>query len=196
MLRQIVDLNPAEPARLGFSVARGQRFACAFLFQAPASPNPGDSGIGDYRPQLILRPRSRPGAAGYDLSINGEVGMVEIDGAALQDPNGYTVELYARDENLRPTALLASGAMVMTGGAYAYEGPLGPMTLPVVEGPPGPAGNQGQPGVQGEQGTRGSMWFSGHGTPTIIGEVVGDMWLDVDTGDVWRWGGLGSWERN
>jgi hypothetical protein len=70
------------------------------------------------------------------------------------------------------------------------------MTLPVVEGPPGPAGNQGQPGVQGEQGTRGSMWFSGHGTPTIIGEVVGDMWLDVDTGDVWRWGGLGSWERN
>ncbi len=192
-MQRTIDLSPAEPARIGFAQPRGAKFNCSLQFRRAG---PAATDLSGANPQLILRPRSRSGAQGYDIAMtSADTGEVEIDGAALQDPNGYTVELYARDDNLRPTELLASGAMVMTGGAYAYSGPFGPMTLPVVAGPAGPAGSPGGPGIQGPAGTRGSMWFSGHGAPSIIGEVVGDMYLDVDSGDVWRWGGLGSWER-
>jgi hypothetical protein len=191
MLQQIIDLNPIEPARLGFAQARGQGLRCSFLFRAPP---PAAADMTDSNPQLVMRPRSRLGAVqGYDITVTSpNTGEVDIEGAALQDPNGYNVELYARDTAKRPTALLAAGAMVMTGGAYAYTGPYGPMTLPVVAGPPGPAGPAGAAGEPGIAGQRGSTWTTGAGAPLVLGnEVNGDMYLQ-DNGDVWRFAG-GVW---
>ena len=85
--------------------------------------------------------------------------------------------------------MLAHGRVDMTGWAYMQSGPFGPATVP--EGPPGPAGAQGPPGAQG---TRGSRWYTGVGAPEDVPEVrvIGDMYLDETTADVWRWDG-GAW---
>lgn len=37
---------------------------------------------------------------------------------------------------------------------------------------------------------RGSIWSTGHGAPTLSGGQTGDMYLDVDTGDIYRWDGV------
>jgi hypothetical protein len=201
MLRQIIDLNPVEPARMGFRQARGAAFSCTFLFKEPGGggAQPAVASVPGNL-QLVFRPHSDNGAWPYDIvTVDPTAGTarVEIDGAFFNDPKGYTVEMYTRDADGRPLELIALGEMRLTGGAYEYTGPLGPMTLPAgVQGPAGPAGQQGPAGLQGIQGIRGSMWFTGHGGPTIIGEVEGDMYLDVDTGDVWRWVvPLATWER-
>jgi hypothetical protein len=36
---------------------------------------------------------------------------------------------------------------------------------------------------------RGSVWSTGHAAPTMSGGQAGDMYLDVDTGDIYRWDG-------
>lgn len=40
---------------------------------------------------------------------------------------------------------------------------------------------------------RGSAWMTGHGAPTLPGGQYGDMYLDVDTGDIYIWDGA-AWE--
>jgi len=40
---------------------------------------------------------------------------------------------------------------------------------------------------------RGSMWFTGSGAPVDPGGQVGDMYLDVDTGDIYQWTGS-AWQ--
>ena len=40
---------------------------------------------------------------------------------------------------------------------------------------------------------RGSIWFTGSGAPVNPGGQFGDLYLDVDTGDIYRWDG-DSWE--
>lgn len=40
---------------------------------------------------------------------------------------------------------------------------------------------------------RGSMWTTGQGAPTQPGGQVGDMYLDVDTGDIYQWTGT-AWD--
>lgn len=40
---------------------------------------------------------------------------------------------------------------------------------------------------------RGSAWITGSGPPTLAGGQFGDMYLDIDTGDVYLWSGTG-WE--
>jgi hypothetical protein len=197
-MQQTIDLNPVEPARIGFRQARGAAFSCTFLFKEPGGgPQPAVAAV-PANLQLVFRPRSQGGVWPYDIATvdpTAGTARVEIEGAFFNDPAGYTVEMYTRDANGAPIEMIAHGAMLMTGGAYAYEGPLGPMTLPVVSGPAGPAGPMGQQGIQGPEGIRGSMWFNGHGAPTIIGEVDGDQYLDVDNGDIWRWSvPLASWE--
>ncbi len=40
------------------------------------------------------------------------------------------------------------------------------------------------------------MWFTGNGDPTMTGDfIIGDMYLDQSTGDVWRWEGDLAWVR-
>lgn len=40
---------------------------------------------------------------------------------------------------------------------------------------------------------RGSAWMTGHGAPTLPGGQYGDMYLDVDTGDIYIWDGA-AWD--
>ncbi len=56
-----------------------------------------------------------------------------------------------------------------------------------IQGPPGPAGNAGP------AGTRGTGWFVGSGPPptNIPGSIVGDLYLDQATGDVYLLGSGG-----
>jgi hypothetical protein len=54
-------------------------------------------------------------------------------------------------------------------------------------GPAGPPGVKGDTGQQGTTGARGSQWFTGTGSPgTIAGVVAGDLYLDVNTGNVYQ----------
>lgn len=47
----------------------------------------------------------------------------------------------------------------------------------------GPQGDQGDPGPTG---ARGATWFTGAGAPTTVpGSMVGDLYLDTATGDVY-----------
>lgn len=51
----------------------------------------------------------------------------------------------------------------------------------------GPKGADGAQGLRGPQGTRGSQWFSGTGQPTTFsGFNVGDMYINVSTGNIWH----------
>lgn len=193
----IIDLSPVEPARIGFRIARGEKFREEFFFRRI------DGSVADITgmyPQIIFRPKSKGGASGYDLEVADPTigyGFVDIDGVFFNDQNGYTCELYSRTEDGRPIDLIAYGEVAMTGGAFAYEGPLGPATLPT--GPEGPPGPIGQTGDAGPPGIRGSIWFTSTHPPDNPGEVDGDMWLETDTGNVWRWSadifGTFSWSR-
>lgn len=54
----------------------------------------------------------------------------------------------------------------------------------------GPVGPTGPRGPQGPQGIRGSTWKSGVGVPGVVGgELENDMYLNVVTGDVYRFTG-------
>lgn len=62
-----------------------------------------------------------------------------------------------------------------------------------IRGPQGPAGadgadgSDGAPGAPGDPGPRGATWFTGQGSPgSIGGQLVGDLYLDTDTGVVYR----------
>lgn len=197
---QIVNLDRFEPVRIGFRQARGMPLDCSFRFISNAATATAAAyDIAGANPQLVLRPKSKYGASGYDMTvvdaINGTA-HVDVPGPSINDPNGYRAEVYFRDTGGQPTRMVAEGQLSYTGGAYQTEGPLGPATYPTVTGPAGPAGIQGVAGPPGPKGTRGSMWFTGHGSPTLIGEVEGDMWLDVDTGEVWSWTPItASWVR-
>lgn len=145
--------------------------------------------------QLVLAPRSRGGVYPYDMTVydptNG-ISQAKIPGASLTDPSGYNLEIYAREIGEGgvpvPSALLAKGWIALEGSAYNQEGPLNMINVPVVTGPPGP---------QGPAGVRGSQWFTGNGDPTVSvsdSKVNGDMYLDEDTGNVWRYDGV-VWQQ-
>lgn len=197
MLTQVIDLNPVEPARLGFRHARGTPFSALFLFreQGVNANQVATAAALPASPQMIFLPHYDTGAWPYDLTVvdpTGGTARVEVPGSFFQDRSGYTVELYTRDADGHPTGLVARGTMKLTGGAYTYQGPLGPMTLPT-----GPIGLTGPPGAQGPvgaQGVRGGSWTTGTGNPTAPGGVDGDMYLNSSNGDVWRWSG-GTWTR-
>jgi hypothetical protein len=197
---QIIDLRPFEPARIGFRQARGLPLNCDFTFVEDKQP----FDIAAVYPQLVLRPRSRSGANGYAMTIvdaiNGSA-RVDIPGPNVSDPNGYAAEVYFRTATGQPTRMVAEGRLVYTGQAYQTEGPLGPASYPT--GPSGPQGIPGQPGapgadstVPGPQGQRGSQWFTGEGPPPggSLDYIEGDMWLDMLSGDVWRFDqSTGTW---
>jgi hypothetical protein len=195
-MKATLVLNPVEPFRLNFRHPRGVDFDLLLAFKTVRNIAVDPTSM---RPQFALLPRSHGGTHSYDIetydTVNG-LGHVKVPGPALGDPNGYTIEVYSRAEAVNPhdpsvpTGLIAAGWLATRGRTYRTQGPFAAIPVPVIVGPVGPQGIQGDPG---EPGLRGSTWTTGNGEPVVTGfEVLGDMYLDEDTGDVWRWSGS-SW---
>jgi hypothetical protein len=189
MHHAIIYIDPVSPAPIGWSQAAGLPGDIRVDFKTQANlayPN-----VGDLYPQLILRPFTRYGVLAYDIEINdptGASGIAKVPGVEMNDR--FNVEVYSRTDQGSPLRMLAHGRVDMTGYAYDRLGALGPATYP--EGPAGPVGAVGPVGPQGQQGTRGSRWYTGAGDPVAVPDtrVLGDMYLDENSGAVWRWDGI------
>jgi hypothetical protein len=155
--------------------------------------------------QFVLLPRSQGGVYPYDMTaadVSQGIASVSVPGTSLTDRSGYGIELYARAPNAgdpaKPVSLAARGTLRTEGSAYSSSGPMNMINIPVVTGPPGAAGAQGPVGPGGSPGAagqRGSMWFTGSGAPGVIsGSQTGDMYLDENNGDVYRYAN-GVWTR-
>lgn len=210
----IIVLDPVEPAPLSLRHPVGVPLDLHLTLVKngePVDPTP-------LNPQLVLSPRSSGTlAAGYDLETisvaDGEV-HAELPGNLFNDWNGFRLEVYARDADNVPTALLALGVLQLMGGGYQQLGPLGPMSVPVieVEGPPGPQGVQGVqgdpgvPGVDGADGMDGAPGPAGptgpSGTMTAVvaatapsSPVDGVLWYDTTTSTLRVWSASSaSWQ--
>jgi hypothetical protein len=191
--RTIVIYGIGEPSPLSLRVPTGLEFLLS-LTVLDQSLAPVDYSAAP--PQAVLLPRSQGGAFAYDFAaVDGQAGVFNamFPGGTFNDRRGYSLEVYARrlaeteGDPLVPTTLLAKGSVVIDGSAYQAHSPLAPIVVPTVIGPQGPQGIQGIPG---ETGARGSIWTTGNGPPSAQGtEVPGDMYLDENNGDVWRWDG-------
>jgi len=180
MIRTLV-IDPVEPSPISLRSPMGVDLDFDVAFVTPGGLPVDPTAL---NPQLVLTSRSMGIIGSTDIvtvdPANGQ-GRAEVPGATLNDLNGYRLEIYQRDGTDVPTGLLATGVLQLTGGAYAITGPLGPMTFPVLVGPPGPPGPAGH---------RGSIWTTGNGAPTVIGnEQDGDMYLDTSNGNVWSFSG-------
>lgn len=121
----------------------------------------------------------------YDTVERSGSSYLCINANTGQDPAIDTV-----DWNL----MAQEGALGPAGptGPTGPTGPIGPMGPQGVQGPVGPTGATGPAGPTGETGAaglRGSMWFTGTGAPssgTVPSAIIGDMYLDETTGNVWQ----------
>jgi hypothetical protein len=195
-MNRIITLSGVEPAPLSIRHPLGINLDLLLTMQdqngTPVDPTP-------LYPQAVLLPRSRGGVYPYDLTVTDAVNGIaslKVPGTALTDYWGYGLELYTRRLNEAPndppipTGLAAKGVLMMEGSSYLSAGPLGMVNIPVVVGPQGPKGEAGAEGPTGATGQRGSVWYTGTTDPgTIPGQMVGDMYLDETTGNVWRFDG-------
>lgn len=128
-----------------------------------------------------------PGQDGAGIEIAGSVATYGDLPTGLTSANageGYLVQadgkLYIWDGSAFP----ANGAGVEFRGPKGDTGATGPQGD---TGPQGIQGIQGIQGVQGPSGSRGNTWFTGSGAPgTIVGAVVDDLYLDIDSGTVYK----------
>lgn len=167
----IIELNPFEPSPVGLRHAMGVDLDLDLQFvklgELPLPAATAD--ITGYNPQLVLIARSTNRPAGYDIVVtdaaNGRA-TVSVPGVVLGDHRDYTMEIYNRDIDGVPKALLAKGVLRLEASAYEVTGPLGPVTYPTIEGPPGPMGPMGPEGLQGAAGLPGPEGPEGpHGPP-------------------------------
>lgn len=194
MHQATIYVNPTLPDEIGFSQAAGTPGDVRFTFKA-LSGLPY-AAIATLNPQLVMRPFTSGGASGYDITVDdvtGASGLAVIPASVMNDR--FNIEVYTRNSQLQPVDMLACGRIDLTGYGYAVYGPLAPASYST--GPAGPAGLQGPTGATGatgDPGLRGSRWYTGAGAPAAVPDsrVTGDMWLDENSGDVWRWDGA-SW---
>jgi Collagen triple helix repeat (20 copies) len=83
----------------------------------------------------------------------------------------------------------------MSQGPVGPTGPTGPTGSTGPQGPQGIQGVQGPIGNTGPQGTPGENWFAGAGVPSgsLAGSIVGDWYLDTNTGDVYEKTAATTW---
>ena len=184
-----IYVNPTLPDQIGFAQAAGVPGDVRFYFKAlNGLPYAAISGL---NPQLVLRPFTSNGIYGYDIAVDdvtGASGLATLPASTMNDR--FDIEVYTRNDQLQPVDMLACGRIDLTGYGYTAYGPLAPASYSTgPAGPAGPAGADGTPGPAGDPGVRGSRWYTGAGAPAVVPDVRvdGDMWLDENTGDVWRW---------
>lgn len=147
--------NPVEPAPLSVRHAVGVALNLPITLLSQSGLPIDISGM---NLQIVLAPRSQGRAYAYALEVDDGPGgraHADIPGVALNDRRGANIELYSRDQDGVPTALIARGQLQPTWGGYQYAGPLGPMTVPVLVGPTGPQGEEGPMGQAGLDGAAG-----------------------------------------
>ena len=191
MHQATIFVNPTLPDNIGFAQAAGMPGDIRFYFKLPNGLPYAE--IVNLNPQMVMRPFTSGGIFGYDIVVNdvtGASGIAAVPGSAMNDR--FNIEIYTRDSEFRPQAMIACGRIDLTGHGYMQHGPLAPATYST--GPAGPAGPQGAQGAPGAAGVRGSRWYTGAGAPGAIPDarIEGDMYLDETTGDVWRWSN-GTW---
>jgi len=196
MHNAVIYIEPKGVAPIGWRQATGMPGDIKVDFKTQANlayPN-----IASLFPQLVLRPFTSPGSFAYDIDINdptGASGIATIPGSTMNDR--FSVEVYSRNSDGQPQRLIASGKVDLSGYAYRVAGPLSPYTYSIgPAGPAGPTGATGAPGPVGPDGVRGSRWYTGSGPPVSVPDarVDGDMYLDQDTGNVYRWSAVtASW---
>jgi hypothetical protein len=188
----VIYVEPKSTAPIGWQQAAGVPGDIRVDFKTQSNiayPN-----VASLYPQLVLRPLTNLIAYAYDIEINdptGASGIATIQGPVMND--NFHAEVYSRDSEGHPLRMLAYGRVDLNGYAYRALGPLGPASYPIGPmGPAGPVGKTGAPGPQGDPGIRGSRWYTGVGVPgdgIPDTRVTGDMYLNEDNGDVWRWNG-------
>lgn len=157
----------------------------------------GDQGIqgiqGLQGTQGIQGPAGADGADGKGIEIAGSAATYAALPSNLGPGDagkGYLVnsdgKLYIWDGTQFP----ADGSGVAFQGPkgdQGVQGEPGVQGLQGVQGPKGDPGDPGDTGAAGATGARGSMWFVGAGVPSgVAGSVIGDMYLDTQTGDVYQ----------
>lgn len=166
-MNRTIVLNPVEPALLSIRSPLGVDLDLDVSFVAQDGTAVDAAAL---MPVLMLLPRSMGGVGAYEATTLFAPGMpasFSVPGAALNDPRGFTVELYQRatadpPENPPvPVGLLARGTLYTEGLAYQSLGPFGGIVVPTIVGPQGPQGEQGIQGIQGEQGIQGIQGVQG-----------------------------------
>jgi hypothetical protein len=196
MHRAVIHIDPVGAVPVGFAQAAGMPGDIRFDFKTQG--NAAYPNIAAMYPQLVLRPFTTRALYAYDIAINdptGASGIATIPGTVMNDR--FSVEVYERNSIGQPQRMLAVGRVDLTGYGYLGSSPLGPASYPQgPQGPQGPAGAAGAAGAPGADGTRGSRWYTGAGAPVTVPDarVDGDMYLDENNGDVYRWSsGAMSW---
>lgn len=151
---------------------------------SPGGPGP-QGPQGNPGPQGDPGPQGPPGQAGTGINMRGTVPTVaDLPATGNTEGDGWIVETVAGDPE-RSNVLFVwdedTSQFLDLGG---IAGPPGP------PGAPGSPGATGVPGAPGEQGERGTGWFVGSGPPPAVieGSRPGDLYLNIDTGDVYQLG--------
>lgn len=117
-----------------------------------------------------------------------DVGRLYVYEAAADRPeavDGWTDVGPIRGETGATGATGANGVSVVSGSVNgAYE-----LVLTLSNSTTSNAGNvRGPAGANGSDGLRGTQWYTGAGVPpaSISGSAVGDLYLDTDTGSVYK----------
>jgi hypothetical protein len=181
-----IYVNPTLPDQIGFAQAAGVPGDVRFYFKGLDGMPYAD--IVGLNPQLVMRPFTANSIYGYDIAIidvSGASGIATLPASVMNDK--FNIEVYTRNDQLQPQDMIACGRIDLTGYGYMVYSPLAPASYSV--GPAGATGPQGAPGTAGAPGVRGSRWYTGAGAPGTLPDVrvEGDMYLDENNGDVWRW---------
>lgn len=139
------------------------------------------------------------GDAGAGIAIAGSVATYANLPGGLGPADAGKGYLVAADGKLyiwSGTSFPANGAGAEFRGPTGLPGVQGDQGIQGIQGVKGDTGAQGIQGLKGDKGdkgdtgtsgVRGSNWYTGSGAPTTIaGSAVGDMYLDVTDGSVYK----------
>ena len=162
--------------------------------RGPEGPPGGPGERGPEGPRGERGEQGIPGPAGAGIEIRGSVPT--YDDLHLNLTEGDAGAAFAVQEDGK-LYIWSGSAFPARGEGGEFRGPAGP---PGPKGDPGERGERGERGEKGDKGdqgdvgpagppgdtgVRGSRWFSGTGPPGAIpGQLVGDHYLDVATGNV------------
>lgn len=160
----------------------------------------GEAGIQGI--QGIKGDQGIPGVAGSDGADGKGIEIAGSSATYASLPNGLGVSDAGKGYLVQTDGKLYiwdGVAFPAQGSGVAFQGPKGDQGIQGelgnqgvqgvqgVKGDKGDKGDVGSTGTAGSDGARGSKWFTGAGVPSgVSGSIVGDMYMDTQTGDVYQ----------